>query len=269
MFFKSCSLLSIGLLLGSATMASAGDGRPWWSGDWYLSVGAAGFVAPKFQGGRHDKLQFQPLISFGKQGGGSRFTSRNDSPSFSLLDNGAVRAGLVAKYDPSRDASDDHALKGLKKVKWGAEAGGFVEVYPTDWLRARAEVRQGIRSHSGLVADTSIDAFTDILPDLQLSGGPRATWATGNYFDTYYGVNAKESAASGLSPYNPGGGLESVGVGGALTWKATRNLTTSSFVEYKRLQGPAADSSLVKEKGSRNQLLIGLSATYKFNFTLN
>lgn len=269
MFFKTSSLLSIGFLLSSVTVASAGDGQPWWSGDWYVSLGAAGFVAPKFEGGRRNKLQWQPLVSVGKQGTGPRFTSRNDSPSFSLLDNGAVRAGVVAKYDPSRDAGDDHALKGMKKVKWGAEAGAFVEVYPTDWLRARAEVRQGIRTHSGVVADTSIDAFTDILPDLQLSGGPRATWATGNYFDTYYGVNAKQSAASGLSQYNPGGGLDSVGVGGALTWKATKNLTTSSFVEYKRLQGPAADSSLVKERGSRNQLLIGLSASYKFNFSMN
>jgi outer membrane protein len=268
-FAKSRLLLSLSFLAVTAVSASAGNGQPWWSGDWYLSLGAAGYVAPKFEGGRHDKLQWQPLVSVGKQGAGPRFTSRNDNPSFSLLDNGAMRAGIVGKYDSSRDSGDDRALKGMKKVKWGAEAGGFVEVYPTDWLRARAEVRQGIRTHSGVVADTSIDAFTDILPDLQLSGGPRATWATGNYFDTYYGVNSSQSAASGLSPYNPGGGLESVGVGSALTWKATKNLTTSSFVEYKRLQGPAADSSLVREKGSRNQLMIGLSASYKFNFTLN
>ena len=42
----------------------------------------------------------------------------------------------------------------------------------------------------------------------------------------------------------------------------------SAFTEYKRLTGPAADSSLVKERGSENQLVIGLSASYKFNFTL-
>lgn len=270
MFSKSRLFLSLGILAFSAAHASAQEsGRPWWSGDWYVSLGAAGFVGPKFEGGRHKKLQFQPLVSVGKQGAGPRFTSRNDSPSFSLLDTGPIRAGIVGKYDPSRDSGDDHALKGLKKVKWGAEVGGFVEAYPTDWLRARAEVRQGIRSHSGAIADLSMDAFTNIAPNLQLSGGPRATWATEDYFDAYYGVNNKESAASGLHTYNPGGGLESVGFGGALTWQATKNLTTSSFAEYKRLGSPAADSSLVKEKGSRNQLIIGLSANYKFNFSTN
>ena len=54
---------------------------------------------------------------------------------------------------------------------------------------------------------------------------------------------------------------------GALTWQATKNLTTSSFAEYKRLEGPAANSSLVKEKGAHSQFVIGLSASYKFNFT--
>jgi len=38
--------------------------------------------------------------------------------------------------------------------------------------------------------------------------------------------------------------------------------------EYRRLLGPAADSSLVQERGSRNQVLVGLSATYRFDFTL-
>ncbi|MGO8657421.1 MipA/OmpV family protein, partial [Rhizobium ruizarguesonis] len=28
------------------------------------------------------------------------------------------------------------------------------------------------------------------------------------------------------------------------------------------------DSSLVRERGSKNQVLIGVSATYKFNFSL-
>lgn len=32
--------------------------------------------------------------------------------------------------------------------------------------------------------------------------------------------------------------------------------------------GAAADSSLVRERGSRNQLLVGVTATYRFDFTL-
>jgi outer membrane protein len=268
-FNRSVVSISLVIALASFGTASAQEGGHWWSGDWYLKVGVSGFSAPKFEGASSNEFKFSPLISIGRQGTGPRFSSRNDNPSFALVDNGGFRAGIVGRYVPERDEGDDKDLRGLKKVKWGAEIGGFAEVYPTDWLRARAEVRQGIRSHDGLVADVAIDAFTDIAPDLQLSGGPRATFATGGYFDSYYGVNDQQAAASGLTPYDPSAGLQSYGVGTALTWNATENLSTSAFAEYKRLAGPAADSSLVREKGSKNQFLIGLSASYKFNFTLN
>ena len=53
-----------------------------------------------------------------------------------------------------------------------------------------------------------------------------------------------------------------------MTWKTTEKVTTSSFGEYQRLLGPAADSSLVKERGSPNQFLFGVSATYRFDFQM-
>ena len=81
-------------------------------------------------------------------------------------------------------------------------------------------------------------------------------------------MNDREATASGLSNYTPHGGVGSAGVGAAITWQATEKLETSAYAEYKRLLGPAADSSLVRERGSRNQVLVGLSATYRFDFTL-
>ncbi len=52
-----------------------------WSGDWYLKVGAAGLVAPKFEGSNKYKFSAQPLISLGRQGEAERFSSRNDNVS--------------------------------------------------------------------------------------------------------------------------------------------------------------------------------------------
>lgn len=103
---------------------------------------------------------------------------------------------------------------------------------------------------------------------MRISGGPRASFASSGYFDAYYGVNAKEAAASGLSEYHPGGGVKSTGLGGAITWKVTEPMTASVFTEYSRLMGPAADSSLVKERGDRNQWTVGVSTTYRFNFSM-
>ncbi len=105
-------------------------------------------------------------------------------------------------------------------------------------------------------------------PAIRVSGGPRATFASKDYFKTYYGVDAEEAVASGLSEYHPGSGFKSVGVGGAITWKATDKIDTSLFGEYSRLQGSAKDSSIVKERGSPDQFMVGVSATYRFDFSL-
>jgi outer membrane scaffolding protein for murein synthesis (MipA/OmpV family) len=252
----------------SANAALAGDGQYFWSGDWYLKVGATGFYAPKYEGASKRMFQAAPLISLGKSGSTVRFSSRNDNMSYALVDQGSLRAGLVGKLIFERDAGTSRDLSGLDPVKFGGELGGFAEVYPTDWLRVRAEVRQGIRSHHGVVADVAADAFTDVSSNVRISGGPRLSAATSGYYSAYYGVNDREAAASGLSTYNPHGGVGSAGVGAAITWQATEKLETSAYAEYKRLLGPAADSSLVRERGSRNQVLVGLSATYRFDFTL-
>lgn len=257
---------SAGLIL-SASSAFAGDA--WWSGDWYIKLGGAGFVAPRYQGDNNYILQGTPMISIGKGGDTVRFTSRNDNPSFAFLDNGMYRAGIVGKLVLPRDGDTSDDLKGLDPVRFGAELGGFAEIYPTDWMRIRAEVRRGIRSHDGIVADISADAFTDITDTVRLSAGPRASFATEGYMDAYYGVSAKESVKSGLKPYKADGGVTSAGLGTALNWKATENVDTSIFAEYSRLLGDAGDSSLVKQRGSKNQFLLGLSATYRFGFTLD
>ena len=266
MRLKYFTALSAGLMLAAPTMAFAGD--YWWSGDWYAKIGAAGFVAPRYDGSDSYLLQARPMISIGKEGKPVRFTSRNDNPSISLYENSFVRMGAVGKLVMPRDGDDSDDLKGLKPVKFGVELGGFAEVYPTDWMRFRAEVRHGIRSHQGIVADLAADAFTDVTPTVRLSAGPRLTLASKDYQDVYDGVSESESIKSGLSKFSPDGWLQSAGVGGAVTWQTTDKIETQAFAEYKRLLGSAADSSLVEERGSKDQYLIGVSATYKFGFAL-
>ncbi|WP_274629987.1 MipA/OmpV family protein [Arvimicrobium flavum] len=244
------------------------DGGGWLSGSWSLTLGASGYFAPEYEG--DDKMVFRavPLVSLGKTGTVTKFASRNDNISLGLIDNGTVRAGVAGKIIFGRDADDSDDLAGLDPVRWGGEAGLFAEVYPLDWLRVRGEVRHGIRSHDGIVGDVAVDAFQDVTPSIRVSGGPRLSFASSDYFDAYYGVSAAESAASGLGAYDPGSGMRAAGVGGAVTWQATDKITASVFGEYARLLGPAEDSTLVKERGSVDQFTVGISTTYRFDFDL-
>lgn len=253
--------------LGAAHAADEA-GTSWYSGDYNLTLGVSTFAGPRFEGSSSYDFNVQPLFSIGRAGPEKRFTSRNDNISVPFIDTGDFRAGLTGKILFPRDEDDAAALAGLHEVDWGAEVGGFTEVYPTDWLRVRGELRHGIHAHDAFVGNVAVDAFTDLTPVLRLSGGPRLSYASEDYFDTYYGVNAAEAAATGLSQYDPEGGFRSIGFGGALTWETTDRVETSLFGEYNRLLGPAADSSLVEERGSPDQFTIGVSATYRFDFSL-
>jgi outer membrane protein len=261
-------VISAAVLLAQTAVVRADGMFDWVHGDWYLTVGASGISAPDFEGASSRSFKIAPIVSMGKVGPEARFVSRNDNISFSLYDSSAIRAGVTGKFIWGRDSSDHVDTAGMRDVKLGGEAGAFVEAYPTDWMRVRAEVRRGIRSHDGVVADVAADAFVDVTDTIRVSAGPRASFASKGYMNAWYGVNAAESAASGLAQYDPSGGLKSIGVGGAVTWKTTDRLTTSAFGEYSRLQGAAADSSLVRQRGSRDQLMFGVSATYKFDFKL-
>ncbi|PWK75512.1 MipA/OmpV family protein [Aminobacter sp. AP02] len=262
-----CISAAVSVLVLASGAATADEGAfGWFSGDWYLTLGATGMVRPSFEGSKSYMLSALPIVSLGKAGPELRYSSRNDNISLALIDDGVVRAGVAGKINFGRDADDE--LQGLADIPWGGELGGFFEFYPTDWMRARAELRHGIRSHNGFVADIAVDAFHDVAPNVRVSGGPRVSFASADYFETYYGVNAQQSAASGLGQYDPGSGINSVGVGGAIGWKATDNVVASLFTEYSRLMGPAGDSTIVKERGSRNQVTVGVSTSYRFDFNL-
>ena len=242
--------------------------KHFYSGNWSLTLGASVYEAPKFEGDDTYDIAVDPIFSIGKRGGDDRFSSRNDNMSFALLEKSLIRLGVVGKILQERDSDTSGDLKGLNRVKWGGEVGGFAEIYPLDWLRARAEVRKGIRSHNGVTSDIAVDVYKNLTPSVQVSGGPRAFYATQDYFKTYYGVDAEESLRSGLKEFHPDSGWGSFGAGGAITWKATNKITTSVFGEYKRLTGDAGDSSLVFQRGDKNQFTMGISASYRFDFTL-
>lgn len=261
--------LSLAAMITAPAIAADSEkssGKHFWSGDWSLTVGGDFYRQPRFTGSSKYIMSAQPLISFGRTGVAERFSSRNDNISFALMDMQDFRLGVTGEFLSARGGSQ---ADGLKDIPWGGEIGGFMEFYPTDWFRLRTELRHGVRAHKGIVGEVAGDAFYDVTPQIRVSGGPRVSFASKKYFDTYYGINAEESVASGLSVYDPdGGGISSAGLGGAITWLTTDKITTTLYAEYEKLQGKAARSSLVSERGSRNQLTVGVSATYRFDFSL-
>ena len=106
-----------------------------------------------------------------------------------------------------------------------------------------------------------------------ISAGPRVTLQTAAATSPYFSITAAQAiTANALQPglgtltaYNAGGGLYSYGAGTQLQYTFNPTWTAHAFVEYQRLTDSAANSPLVTQRGSPNQLTYGLGATYSFN----
>jgi outer membrane protein len=236
------------------------------SGLWTVALGVNVTGQPAFDGGKGDSLGASPIFTIGRAGGfAERFRSPHDSSSIALFDDEGLSAGLAGKLKSGRTASSHTELKGLGDVDRTLEVGGFVQYFPVDWFRLRAEVRQGFGGHHGVVADLAADAVVPIWQRLTLSGGPRFTWESTKATAPYFGIDAAQAFASGLPAFDAKGGAHSAGAGTQLRYRINPQWEAHAYLEYERLLGDAAASPLVTQRGSPNQTSFGLGASYAFD----
>jgi outer membrane scaffolding protein for murein synthesis (MipA/OmpV family) len=129
-------------------------------------------------------------------------------------------------------------------------------------------VLQGSGGHEGVVANTNL-SWNGAKRDRSLlySAGVRATWASESFTNAYFGVNALQSLGTGLRPFRTGSGLVSAGVNASLTkplGRFGRDGAVTLFTSYDRLGDTVADSTLIRERGTRNQFTLGLAYGYRF-----
>ncbi|MFN3658924.1 MAG: MipA/OmpV family protein [Pseudolabrys sp.] len=243
--------------------------KPIWApgqpGDWTVTIGAEARMVPTYEGSDRYTAVPLPLFNIRRAGTPPVFRAPRDGLGVAILDSGRFRAGPSFKVRLPRRESADSDLTGLGNVDFTLEAGGFAEYWFAPWLRGRAEIRQGFGGHHGVVGDLMADLVMPAGPRLTFSGGPRMTLATGKAISPYFGVDAAQSAASGLPVYTAGGGVYSYGLGAQARYQWSPQWATHVFLEYERLSGDAADSPITTQRGSRDQVQVGIGASYSFD----
>jgi outer membrane protein len=65
--------------------------------------------------------------------------------------------------------------------------------------------------------------------------------------------------------YNAGGGIRSVGAGTQARYQWDARWASHVFLEYTRLVGDVGNSPIVTQRGSPDQAMVGVGATYQFD----
>ncbi len=240
---------------------------------WSFAVSAGLVVSPSYLGADSYQLSAVPNLSITYD---DRFFASLEGVGYNIINSHGWRLGPIARYDFGRDedgsnplaiaGGDTDDLRGLGDVDGTVELGGFLE-YSYEELSTRLELRQGVGGHEGLIGEVEVsydDALTVFGREAYYSVGPELVFADKNYTSAYFDVNAEQSAASGLSQFDAGGGLLSVGIHASMAVPLVDDLSLIGFAGYDRLTGDAADSSLVRARGSANQVVGGVFLSYRF-----
>lgn len=238
-----------------------------------ITIGVATILSPAWQGSRDSSLSLFPdlRISYGDL----LFASVPEGIGLNAVNQNGLRAGPLAKLRFGRDEKDggspflisggSNALAGMGNVKAAVEAGGFVEqgFGPRTAWRIRGEVRRGFGGHEGVLVDASL-SYRASVGRVRASIGPRATWASRDFMQTYYGIDAGQSLRTGLTRYNANSGILSYGLGGTLIRPLDRRSALTMFTSLERLGDQAADSPLVRDRGQPTQFTVGLGYGFRF-----
>jgi outer membrane scaffolding protein for murein synthesis (MipA/OmpV family) len=209
--------------------------------DWDFSLGAIAGYGPEFEGSDDYGFFWSPKARIAW-----RDTAILTESSFRLqFRRGPFRFGPKIKYEKGRSDDDDKDIKG---VGYGLSA----------------EVRQEFAGgHGGLIAELGGEV---LLPSAESPWGKLSsdlTLADDRYMDEFFGINARQSANSGLRPYDPNGGLKSISVAWQSSYEFWPGWSLGGRVQYLRLLDQAADSPIV-DVGSPNVFTVAIGLRYRF-----
>ena len=190
------------------------------------------------------------------------FEAPDESFGSPLIRSGNFAFGPALGFIGKRKASDIGA--DLPKVGFSIEAGAFGPVDLTPELRVRLEGRKGLSGHKGWTGEVSADYVARQGDDWLFSIGPRVTLGDAKYTRAYFGVTPTAALTSGLPAYDPGGGIQSVGVTAGYHRMLGKRWGIAVYGRYDRLVGDAADSPVTRELGSRSQPSGGIALSYTF-----
>lgn len=182
-------------------------------------------------------------------------------------DRSAWAFGPLVSFRPKRDSGvEDEVVRTLREVDGASEFGVFVEYGFRDALAAGDRLALGVEAKGGKGSQFSLTAsyLAARQGAFQFGADVRAVYANDRYMDSYFSVDADNSARSGLPVYTATSGAKNVGFGITGTYDITSDWLLLGRIGVSRLLGDARDSPIVKLRGDASAATVGLAVGYRF-----
>ncbi len=211
---------------------------------WTFTVGAGVMVEPEYEGAESYSVIPVPFISIAYE---DWFEFNPEGLSAKVVETGDLRLDALVGYDLGRDEDDGDKLRGLGDIDFGVTVGGRLS-YEIGGVELFTEVKKTIEGSEGLTAEFGAEITRPISEKLIVGLSASGTLADANYMQSYFGVTAAQSAASGLSEYEADAGLKSAEISASATYLVDENWFVRGEAELGVLLSDAADSPIVERE---------------------
>ena len=225
------------------------------------TVVRAGLVAiggARYQGASEGRVLVVPGITVQMANGffvdpinglGVAFSASND-----------LQYGPRATVETGRSTED--TLPGFDKLKARLNPGAFANYKIGDRLTLKSALRLGV-GDGGKGSVLNLGAAYRIYQagPVVVTVNGSVKYANSSYQQSYFGVSAAQSAASGLKAFQPAAGFNTAQLGLAAGFPLSERVYAFSGLSLQRLLGDAANSPIVQKK---QQVTGFLGAVYSF-----
>jgi len=258
------SILSGAVLALLATPALAAGQR---QGN-VLTLGGGVDVAPRYSGSDKSRVTAAQVVDYAMANGFFISTTRGLGYGNRVgnLDYSAALSYRAGRKD--RDVSSDSIASGSDYLRGMGDIKGSVVVVPglgyriTDWLNVQLQAEVPVSERdNGEAVHFGIASPLYTSPENSVTLALTGSWGSSKYMQTYYGVSAAQSAASGFARNDAGSGIYAYSLNLDWTHKLTSRWSLLAAAGVTQLTGEAGDSPIVQRKTSP---VGSLKVTYSF-----
>jgi outer membrane scaffolding protein for murein synthesis (MipA/OmpV family) len=231
-----------------------------------IAVGAQAIVQPTYEGSGEYELVAVPIVKFGGSESALSFVKFDfralNDVGIGVVNVGGLSFGPAVGYRFDREEDDGDRLRNLGDIDGGFLVGGFAryDLKPF-YVRGSYLTQVSGEEDAGGIFRFQGGADFHVSPQLLLKTFAAVEWADDDYMQTYFGVTAAQSAASGLTRFDPSSGAKSFHLGATAEYEVFPTWTVHAGVEYVQLLGDAADSPITEDE-SQVVARLGLSKSF-------
>lgn len=217
---------------------------------------------PTFQGSDSSESELGPFLVASYSADWGNLFLAGDGLGFSRLFSDSFGILLQLEQEDARSESDDPRLIGLgqeKELELEITAKYFLGPWSLGASIAPATGDKGVVGFVGVGRAWRLwndDLFLSVNADLSAS--------TKDNQQTDFGITPEQSAASGYPTFSPAGGLKSAGISLLAEYEINKRWYLFGTMDYERLLGDVADSPLVENGGSANNVEVAVGLYFRF-----